>query len=659
MTTAEPYPDAQAHADDELALVRGLVERALARERSSSAGEPAPQLIAGFVDVEQRLAAARATSAPPPIDTLRRALSLSLTEYRALWTLIAYELDPRIRRLMRQLAGDDGPALTVGMVLAVVHEGRASGLAELGTNGTLARLAVIEHHPADVEAPASQRRCRVADRVLELAGGLVRLAPEVAAFASVVELEPTGVERLELGGDAAARLEHALADREAGVVVVHGRRGSGRRSLAAAVAAARGQALLVVDAAQLAAERATCERQLRAIARECRLLGLVPLFRELDVISAGEPIDRIDLIEQVLDAQVLATSTRPIARRWRRPPTEIELPPLGSAQRAKVWSSALPATSAADADALATMYPLAPALIHAASDVARRQCGDGALRLHHVVAGIRSVIDDRLGAFATRIVVTQDWADLVLPADQLSAIAELLARVRERGRVYDAWGFGDKLGKGLGVSALFSGPPGTGKTMAAGLIARDLGIDVYQVDLSRISSKWIGETEKNLAALFDAAEAGHAILLFDEADALFGKRTEVRSSNDRHANQETNYLLQRMERFSGICVLTTNHETAIDEAFRRRLSIHVRFPVPEVDERERLWRAMLPANAPVAADLDLATLATTFALSGGYIRNAVVRAAFLAAGSASTITADALRYAARLECEAMGKVVRS
>ena len=247
----------------------------------------------------------------------------------------------------------------------------------------------------------------------------------------------------------------------------------------------------------------------------------------------------------------------------------------------------------------------------------------------------------------------------MLPEDQITAVIELLARIRERPRVYEDWGFATKLGKGLGVSALFSGPPGTGKTMVAGLIARDLGVELYQVDLSKIVSKWIGETEKNLAALFDAAEAGHAILLFDEADALFGKRSEVRSSNDRNANQEVNYLLQRMETFTGICVLTTNHETAIDEAFRRRLSVHVRFPVPEADERRRLWRAFLPAAAPVAGELGLDRLGDTFVMSGGYIRNAVVRAAFLAADERVAIGGGHLARAARLEYEAMGKVVSS
>ncbi|MBA3459683.1 MAG: ATP-binding protein [Deltaproteobacteria bacterium] len=247
----------------------------------------------------------------------------------------------------------------------------------------------------------------------------------------------------------------------------------------------------------------------------------------------------------------------------------------------------------------------------------------------------------------------------MLPDDQTTAITELLSRIRERQRVYEDWGFARKVGKGLGVSALFSGPPGTGKTMAAGLVARALRVELYQVDLSKVVSKWIGETEKNLATLFDAAEAGHAVLLFDEADALFGKRTEVRSSNDRHANQEVNFLLQRLESFAGICILTTNHVTAIDEAFRRRLSVHVKFPMPEADERERLWAAMIPDAAPRDGDLKLETLAAKYAMSGGYIRNAVLRAAFLAADEEGALDAARLARAAQLEYEALGKIVAS
>jgi len=207
------------------------------------------------------------------------------------------------------------------------------------------------------------------------------------------------------------------------------------------------------------------------------------------------------------------------------------------------------------------------------------------------------------------------------------------------------------------MPVLFSGPPGTGKTMAAGLIAAELGLDLYQIDLSRIVSKYIGETEKQLAQVFDAAEAGHAILLFDEADSLFAKRTEVKSSNDRYANLEVNYLLQRMESFSGITILTTNFDASIDDAFRRRLAFRIAFPLPDVDERARLWERIIPEGVPLAYDVDFEALADRFEMSGGYIRNAALRAAYLAANDRTPITMRHLTHAASLEYAAMGKLI--
>jgi len=355
---------------------------------------------------------------------------------------------------------------------------------------------------------------------------------------------------------------------------------------------------------------------------------------------------------------VLATSrVEHPAIHWNRPTIVVELRPLSSEQRAGLWLDALGSGTCEDGERLANHYPIAPALVGAAAEAIRARSGADSLLPEHVSAGIRAVVDDKLSHLARRVEVTQSWDDLVLADDQLSPIVELVARVRERRRVYETWGFAAKVGKGLGTSALFSGPPGTGKTMVAALIARELGIDLYQVDLARIVSKWVGETEKQLAALFDAAEAAHAILLFDEADALFGKRTEVKSSNDRYANLETNYLLQRLETFTGICILTSNHETNIDTAFQRRLSLHLRFELPGLAEREQLWRATIPQQAPVAPDVDYASLAARFEMSGGYIRNATLRAAFLAATDGATISNGHLEIAARIEYESMGKLV--
>jgi SpoVK/Ycf46/Vps4 family AAA+-type ATPase len=338
-----------------------------------------------------------------------------------------------------------------------------------------------------------------------------------------------------------------------------------------------------------------------------------------------------------------------------RPVVCVEMAPITITQRRELWKRAIPSAADADTEFLASTYALAPSMIDAVGRALAARC-DGRPAADEVLASIEGVVDDRLRGLADRIVTTQTWDDLVLPADQRVQVEEILARVRQRGRVYENWGFANKLGKGLGVTALLSGPPGTGKTMLAGLIAKELGLSLYQVDLSKMVSKWIGETEKNLARLFDAAEAGHAVLLFDEADSMFGKRTDVKSSNDRNANLEVNYLLQRIERFTGICILTSNHESSIDAAFRRRLAFHVRFETPDESEREHLWRALLPSGAPVANDVDFTALARRFDMAGGHIRNAVLRAAFLASDAGSSISMKQLWRSALAEYESLGKI---
>jgi SpoVK/Ycf46/Vps4 family AAA+-type ATPase len=236
-------------------------------------------------------------------------------------------------------------------------------------------------------------------------------------------------------------------------------------------------------------------------------------------------------------------------------------------------------------------------------------------------------------------------------------VATFVTRARRRNLAnLRPLGFGARVAA-RGVSALFAGPPGTGKTMAAAVLAGELGLELFRIDLSRVVSKYIGETESNLARVFDEASASRAILLFDEADSLFGKRTDVRSSVDRYANMEINYLLQRMESFDGISILTTNLEHAMDEAFRRRLHFRVRFEAPDDQMRARLWQKLLPAEAEQTGDIDLAALGRRFEMSGGHIRNAALRAAFLAAGEGRAIDQAALVAAAEREVEEMGRIM--
>jgi SpoVK/Ycf46/Vps4 family AAA+-type ATPase len=248
------------------------------------------------------------------------------------------------------------------------------------------------------------------------------------------------------------------------------------------------------------------------------------------------------------------------------------------------------------------------------------------------------------------------WEDLIAPPKTLAALEEIVRFARQRQRLLEGWGFGRRLAYGRALTALFSGPPGTGKTMAAGIVASELNLDVYRIDLSQLTSHYIGETEKNLKRVFEYARASQSALLFDEADAVFAKRTEVKTSNDRYANMEVNYLLQLMEEFDGVVLLTTNARDSIDAAFLRRIRFKVEFPAPDEQERLRLWRAMLPPEVPTQGDLDLAELAAAYELSGAHIKNVVVRAAISALSQDVPLRMAHLTEAAELEYAELGRL---
>ena len=258
---------------------------------------------------------------------------------------------------------------------------------------------------------------------------------------------------------------------------------------------------------------------------------------------------------------------------------------------------------------------------------------------------------------ARKITPEYKWGDIVLPADRLEQLREVCNHVKYRDRVYGKWGFGRKLSLGKGLSVLFAGPSGTGKTMAAEIIAGELGLDLYKIDLSTVVSKYIGETEKNLSRIFIEAETSNAILFFDEADALFGKRSEVKDSHDRYANIENGYLLQRMEEYEGVVILATNFRKNMDEAFVRRLHFTVEFPFPNEEDRRRIWERIWPQDTPKSSALNLDFMARRFELTGGNIRNIALASAFLAADNRNMVDMTHLLHATKREYQKMGKVV--
>jgi SpoVK/Ycf46/Vps4 family AAA+-type ATPase len=265
--------------------------------------------------------------------------------------------------------------------------------------------------------------------------------------------------------------------------------------------------------------------------------------------------------------------------------------------------------------------------------------------------------NQKLATLARKITPEYKWEDIVLPADRLEQLREVCNHVKYRDRVYGEWGFDRKLSLGKGLSVLFAGPSGTGKTMAAEIIAGALGLDLYKIDLSTVVSKYIGETEKNLSRIFIEAETSNAILFFDEADALFGKRSEVKDSHDRYANIEIGYLLQRMEEYEGVVILATNFRKNMDEAFVRRLHFTVEFPFPNEEDRHRIWERIWPQDTPRSSELDLGFMARRFELTGGNIRNIALAAAFLAADNSNIVDMTHLLHATKREYQKMGKVV--
>ena len=265
--------------------------------------------------------------------------------------------------------------------------------------------------------------------------------------------------------------------------------------------------------------------------------------------------------------------------------------------------------------------------------------------------------DPKLNTLARKVRPVHGWKDIVLPADALAQLTEMCQRVAQSYRVLGEWGFASKLSTGRGVNALFAGPSGTGKTMAAGILAQELGLELYKIDLSQVVSKYIGETEKNLDSIFTGAENSNIILFFDEADALFGKRSEVRDSHDRYANIEISYLLQKMEEYEGVAILATNLRQNLDEAFVRRLAFSINFPFPDEGDRRLIWSGIWPDGMSFANNVDFDLLARQFKLSGGNIKNVALAAAFLAAADGGIVNISHLLHAVRREFQKLGKVV--
>ena len=671
MTLASPVTDASVrHLAARLELVEARIRAAVARRRAT---DPDPDdrfrgLYVSDVQVDEMLAGAQAPLLPPAPDAeatarleaveadavaaeaagvdvrlsrLVRSFALEQLDVELLLVALAPDLDPRFERLYGYLHDDvSRRRASIGLALELVGAGGASGAgrARLGPSGPLVAggLLVVE----DIDRPFLTRALRVPDRVAGHLVGDDTTDPLVAALeVTPSERDLAGAEPLERGLRAGARLAY-----------VRERIGTAPLTLAARALARLGPPPVVVDLGRLGPHEEIGEAATAAI-REARLRGAGLVAGPVEVL-AERGAAAVRAFAEAGCVTVLH-GARGWDPAWSRTVTflvEAELPT--ATERRNAWLAALDGSASDEmAAAIAALpYRLAPEQVERAAEAGRLTAAASgrALGVADVAAGARSQNAAGLDRLARRIEPRVGWTDLVLPAPVVEQLGELTARARHRDRVLDDWGLARTSLKGRGVTALFAGDSGTGKTMSAEVIAGSLGLDLYVIDLSTIVDKYIGETEKNLDRVFNEADRVNGVLLFDEADAIFGKRSEVKDARDRYANVEVAYLLQRMEVFDGMAILTTNLRANVDEAFLRRLDAIVEFSVPDVEDRGRLWERNLPAALPTSDDIDIDFLARRFTLSGGNIRNVAVGAAFRAAeGDRRVGMADLVRETAR------------
>jgi SpoVK/Ycf46/Vps4 family AAA+-type ATPase len=702
----------------ELERIDILLERQVARSRRQPTGahDDEPGLAAFYVpDAEVDALLSTPTAGPDPADPLagdpvqhdldrltdairdRAVASLEAGVYLRLVALaqlfglaafdidvvlvcLAPELDRRYERLYAYLHDDvTARRPTVGLVLDLCCPDLATRVMARSRFGTAAPL--VGHHLVQLTEPVGPHAPTLLNATLQLDPGVTRFVLEddqlddrLRPVARLVS-PATTTDGLVLPADCRDRVlqlvDVTTADGSDLVVYLQGPYGVGKQAVAEACSHAIGVDLLVVDGRRLAERPADeFDALVHLVDREARLQGALLYVDGFDTLLADDRHRQLATLLGLLDRHpgptFLAGDTT-----WE--PTDalhgvsfvrLPVPPPGYDERVALWemcTAGIDQADDVDLAALATSFRLTGGQIADAAatarSLARARSATALVTEEDLQHACRLQSNRKLGELALPVTPVHTWDDLVLPADQLEQLGELADQVRYRPVVHDAWGFGRKLATGRGLNVLFAGPPGTGKTMAAEVLANTLGLDLYKIDLSGVLSKYIGETERNLARIFDEARTSNAILFFDEADALFGKRTQVRDAHDRYANVEVSYLLQRLEEHEGLVVLATNLRKNMDEAFVRRLHVTVDFPMPGLEDRRRIWARMWPPPAPLDPALDLDALARDVPVSGGAIRNIALAGAFLAAADGGVVTMEHLLHATRREYEKMGKVL--
>jgi hypothetical protein len=636
----------QLHLVEEVGALRRELERLLPDSAAESASGQAAE------------AAAWSPSAPPALDALCAAFGLSAFERKVLLLCAGAEMDARFPSLYATLHGDPQRSQpTFSLAMAALPEAHWSALSP---SRPLRRWHMVETGPGDTLTASP---LRISGRVLHYLAGVNCLDERLDA---VVRPISAGGGLVDSHRKLAERMAAIWVQAENGtaspgglpIIQLCGNEPAAMRAIAASAAEMVGLSLHLAGARSLPPIPGDLDLFLRLWTREAFLSESALLLEcdDSDAADAAVSAAVASVLESVQGVLIVAS---PAPRRSaHRTIAVFDVKRPTRTEQAEVWNSALgplAATVNGDVDRLASQFQLsASAIRSAASRVLGATPGDATDDLaEQLWTSCRVHARPRLEGLAQRIESSADWSDLILPNDQKQILRQIAVHVRHRQTVYRTWGFGAKGSRGLGISALFAGPSGTGKTMAAEVLANELRLDLYRIDLSQVVSKYIGETEKNLGRIFDAAEEGAAVLLFDEADALFGKRTEVKDSHDRYANIEVSYLLQRMEAYRGLAILTTNRKSALDQAFLRRIRFVAEFPFPEIAQRLEIWSRVFPPETPTEG-LRIERLARLNA-AGGNIRNIAINAAFLAADAGEPVRMSHLLAATRAEFTKMEK----
>ena len=581
-----------------------------------------------------------AMESPAAIDWLTDLFGLSRFERAILLLCAAVELDSSVAELCGEANGSPQRAhATFGLALGALSEPHWSALTPARP---LRRFRMVDMGAGQGLTAAP---LRIDERILHYLTGVNLLDPRLQPTLQPLAppLDVSQAHKLVVD-----RIVHLVQTCSDGFPLLHlcGDDTQGQEDTAAAAAQLIGRHLLVLRAEDIPVPGPDLDQLALLWERETLLLpgalliqcgseGLAPSVRRLT---------------EILPGVVFLASREPL--RLNRSFLRLEVNKPAPIEQKRLWQQALGSNAASlngTLDAVAQHFILSARTIFSTGSLLGSE-QDSALK-EDLWNACRSLARPKLDDLAQRILPSAKWDDLILPEQQKQTLRQIASHVGHRMKVYETWGFAAKDRRGLGISALFAGESGTGKTMAAEVLANELNLDLYRIDLSAVVSKYIGETEKNLKQVFDAAEEGGAVLLFDEADALFGKRSDVKDSHDRYANIEVSYLLQLMESYQGLAILTTNLKSTIDRAFQRRLRFTVNFPFPDAAQREAIWKQIFPVKTPILA-LDYKRLAQ-LNVAGGNIRNIALNAAFLAAeeGTERSIGMEHLLRAAMLEAQ--------